>query len=219
MYSNRLLFLSCILVSTIIGTVNSFAQTTNNGPAINTSISLLDENLTADMEGAKALSESDFNSSYSSTNGFQMILKYKNTLDQISEDASGPTPEDMKTMMLSKWEYSLIKEAEIAYLTRDPDSEEDFISSTSEEVVKGPREIFLGGISYISKNNWTIWLNSQRITPSMLPEELISLDVQDTFVELEWYDEYTNTIYPVRLKPNERFNIDSQIFLTGPGAG
>jgi len=215
----RPLFLICVLVSVSVMSFTVVAQTTHNGPAIETSITILDENLTADIEEEDSSSEFSFGSTYSSASGFQTILKYKNTLDQISEGASGPSPEDMKTVMLSMWEQSLLKEAEIAYLTRSYDAEDgDIPSGESEEIVKGPREIFLGGISYISENNWTIWLNAQRITPSMLPEELISLDVRDTFIELQWYDEYTNTIYPVRLKPNERFNIDSQIFLTGAGA-
>ncbi|MCB9973342.1 MAG: hypothetical protein H6863_05360 [Rhodospirillales bacterium] len=79
----------------------------------------------------------------------------------------------------------------------------------------GIRELALGGIVYESKEDWTIWLNGRRITPNTIPGEIFDMTVYKEFVDLKWYDAYTNRLFPIRLRANERFNLDSRLFLTG----
>ena len=79
----------------------------------------------------------------------------------------------------------------------------------------GVRELALGGIVHRSGNDWTIWLNGKRITPEAIPEQVFDLTVYKEYIDIKWFDEYTNRIFPIRLRPNERFNLDGRIFLTG----
>ncbi len=79
----------------------------------------------------------------------------------------------------------------------------------------GRRYITLGGIVYKAENDWTIWLNGQRVTPEAVPEEVMDLRVYKDYVEFKWLDEFTNSIFPLRLRANQRFNMDMRIFLPG----
>ena len=79
----------------------------------------------------------------------------------------------------------------------------------------GVRELALGGIVHRSGDDWTIWLNGKRITPGAIPEQVFDLTVHKEYIDIKWFDEYTNRIFPIRLRPNERFNMDGRIFLTG----
>jgi len=77
------------------------------------------------------------------------------------------------------------------------------------------RFINLSGISYKSPRRWTIWLNKQRVTPKNIPPEILDLKVFKNYVEIQWFDEYTNQIFPIRLRAQERFNMDTKTFLPG----
>jgi hypothetical protein len=91
-------------------------------------------------------------------------------------------------------------------------------SMNEQEKPKPPpeaRELRMGGILYTAKNDWTIWLNEQRITPNALPPEIVELRVYRHYVDMKWYDDYTSRIFPIRLRAHQRFNLDSRIFLPG----
>lgn len=79
----------------------------------------------------------------------------------------------------------------------------------------GIRTISLGGILYSSAEKWVVWLNGRRITPTALPDEAISFWVTRDYVEVKWFDNYTNRIYPIRIRPHQRFDLDARIFLPG----
>lgn len=79
----------------------------------------------------------------------------------------------------------------------------------------GIRELALGGIIYKSDKDWAILLNGLRITPDTIPGEILDLKVSKDYVDIKWYDAYTNRLFPVRLRTNERFNLDSRLFLMG----
>lgn len=83
------------------------------------------------------------------------------------------------------------------------------------EVEPGIRELRLGGILYTGNTNWIIWLNGMRVTPAALPEQVIDLKVKNEYIEIVWYDEYSELIFPIRLRPHERFNLDSRMYLPG----
>lgn len=77
------------------------------------------------------------------------------------------------------------------------------------------REISLGGIVYDGPEDWTIWLNEQRVTPDAVPREVLSLEVFKDYIEVKWVDDYTNQVFPLRLRAHQRFNLDQRIFLMG----
>lgn len=138
-------------------------------------------------------------------------LDHQNNLNEI-----GMTPEYIRTiptLFFTKWQHALLVETRAGARSRPVTGALD----DEGKVVKGPREISLSGIVYKSKDKWTIWLNNKRVAPDALPEEVMDLNVYSEHIELEWFDAYTNQIYPIRIRPHQRFNLDSRIFL--PGAG
>jgi len=133
-------------------------------------------------------------------------------------------PTSIPPLLFTKWEYEAILDALRAVgktPVKKPSASE---LRESEELdrprykVKPPpeeRDITLNGIVYGGKKDWTIWLNGERITPQAVPEEVIDLRVYEHYIEIKWYDEYSQSVYPIRLKPHQRFNLDTRIFLPG----
>ncbi len=78
-----------------------------------------------------------------------------------------------------------------------------------------PRDLRVGGLLYKSSEDWVFWINGIRVTPSAKIKELKHVKVYQNYVEIKWFDAMTNTIYPVRIKPAQRFNIDARNFLPG----
>lgn len=130
-------------------------------------------------------------------------------------------PETLPSLFFTFWEHNAIKDARRARgLARPPTESELAMLSEGEtlERIRPPpeeREIKLGGIAYTRGGDWTIWLNSKRITPKALPKEIIELRVYKEYIEVKWLDDYTQQIFPIRLRPHQRFNMDSRIFLPG----
>ncbi len=77
------------------------------------------------------------------------------------------------------------------------------------------RNLILGGISFGDGVNWVIWLNKQRLTPTRLPVEVKYVKVYKDHVDLKWFDKLTSQLISVRLRPNQRFNLDARSFLPG----
>ena len=142
-----------------------------------------------------------------------------------NKDPSKPifNADEYTSLVFTHWEHVAIKDAvkyrgktrgvTEAELMRDLKKRED-----QAEKVKPPpeeREIRLSGIVYHGGKDWTIWLNEQRVTPDAIPEEVMDLKVYKTYIEFKWFDDYTNQIFPIRLRPHQRFNIDTRIFLPG----
>lgn len=123
-----------------------------------------------------------------------------------------PDPRTIPSLFFSPWTQALIKEYRgYIHMTPDPGGSGD----DGQPRQPGIRELVLGGISYVSAGDWTIWLNGQRITPDALPEQVHDLRVTGEYIDLKWYDAFTNIIFPVRLRPHQRFNLDTRIFLPG----
>jgi hypothetical protein len=93
----------------------------------------------------------------------------------------------------------------------------DLKTAPAEKVKPPPeeREITLGGIVYVDGDDWTIWLNGKRVNPKAIPKEVIDLKVYKEYVEMKWFDDYTNQIFPLRMRTHQRFNLDARIFLPG----
>lgn len=126
-------------------------------------------------------------------------------------------PAKLETLFFSLWQHSLLQDAKQKFRTRPPDASELATAADQGPKPRGHREISLGGIVYVNAEEWTVWLNNERITPKALPKEVLDIKVHRHYIELKWIDSYNNLIYPVRIRPHQRFNLDSRIFL--PGAG
>lgn len=131
---------------------------------------------------------------------------------------SQPTtrPEEMKSLIFTAWQYALLQEAKQLFITRPPSAGEASADPNAPKPA-GPREIALGGISFVNGGNWTVWLNNERIKPDAIPKAVLDIRVKKDHVDLKWYDISTDLIYPVRLRPHQRFNLDSRMFLPGTG--
>lgn len=79
----------------------------------------------------------------------------------------------------------------------------------------GPRELHLGSLVYIADDDWIVWLNDTEIRPGDIPERAIAMEVTRDHVDIQWFDPYTNQIFPVRLRPGQRFNMDMRLFMPG----
>lgn len=136
-------------------------------------------------------------------------------------------PPDMTSVLYTFWEYTALMDAKNSRrssgvqrgVTQDEiDRELRMSNAPAEPKPKPPpeeREIALGGIVYTSGNDWTIWLNGQRVTPDALPKEIIDLKVQRHYIDVKWLDDYTQRLYPIRLRAHQRFQLDARMFLPG----
>ena len=130
--------------------------------------------------------------------------------------------EQYPSLVFTYWEHIALKDARNSRgLVRPPTEAEltrDLKAGEQTPKPKPPpeqREIRLGGIVYHGKKDWVIWLNDKRVMPDALPSEVLDLNVYKGYVEMKWFDEWSNQIYPIRLRPHQRFNIDARIFLPG----
>lgn len=146
----------------------------------------------------------------------------KNRDMRITEKARQQSPDpglnDLLPLLFLKDEYVLLQDAKAKFVTRPPTASE--INQTNNNLREQPvdpgiRELSLAGIVYRGKKDWTIWFNEQRITPNAIPKEVLDLRVYRDYIEVKWYDEYNNLIFPIRLRPHQRFNLDSRLFLPG----
>ena len=140
--------------------------------------------------------------------------EFKDKYSKISVD-----PSAIPSLVFTPAQHVLLREARVGFNTRLPTLEELRDHPDPNDPNYRPpvalREISLGGIVFYSPDDWTIWLNSKRVTPDAMPTEAVDLRVYKEYIELRWFDSGTNQIYPIRLRPNQRFNIDGRIFLPG----
>lgn len=88
---------------------------------------------------------------------------------------------------------------------------------TARDGEMAPRILHLSGIVYANPQDWSIWLNGKQITPTSQPDEVRGLRVLRDYIELQWYDVETKAVVPVRLRPQQRFHLDTHSFLPGVG--
>lgn len=127
-------------------------------------------------------------------------------------------PSDIPSLIYAPWQHALLNEARIGFNTRVPTKGELDMGSPDDPNYKPPpsvRILNLGGIVFNTPDEWTIYLNGKRITPDAMPSEAVDLRVYKDFIELRWFDPQTNQIFPVRLRSNQKFNLDARIFLPG----
>lgn len=124
------------------------------------------------------------------------------------------------SIMFTYWEQASILDSKNSRGMVRPPTEQEIVQDEQNfenDVAPDPgiRTIVLAGIAYKTAKNWTIWLNDQRVTPTAIPKEVLDLKVYENYIEIKWFDEYKNQIVPIRIRPHQRFNLDSRIFLPG----
>lgn len=136
----------------------------------------------------------------------------KNKGKEIYERSSVPS------LVFTPSQYALLREARIGFNTRTPTSQELRMGDPNDPNYRPPaaiRDVALGGIAFESPDDWTIWLNGKRVTPDALPSEALDLRVYRDFIELKWFDSRSNQVFPIRLRPSQKFNLDTRVFLPG----
>lgn len=128
-------------------------------------------------------------------------------------------PSEIQSNFFTSEELELLRQARAGLITSLTDSEsgedEPTLTLEAPERPPGPRNIRLGGLVYLSKSDWALWLNEEEVRPNAIPSAILDLRVNKNYIELEWYDTQTNQIYPIRLRPNQTFNLDARLFLPG----
>lgn len=123
-----------------------------------------------------------------------------------------PEPKERSVVEVQEIPETDLRPPEPRQIVREPAPEpEKFVPPTEPSI----RELYLSGIAYNGPEKWTIWLNGSRVTPSNIPEEIFRINVENEFVEIIWHDKQTHNVYPIRLRPNQRFNLDARMFLPG----
>lgn len=161
-----------------------------------------------------------------SEQGFQEMLDRKGrasapTVDAVKKMVAQQEglpfdPGRMRSMFFTHWQYQALLDAKKSRgNVRAPTQSELNALGTVDKVKPANRDISLNGIVFVSEKDWTIWLNGMRVTPSAIPREVMDLQVHKHFIEVKWLDDYTNQIFPIRLRAHQRFNLDTRIFLPG----
>ncbi len=120
------------------------------------------------------------------------------------------------SLLFTYWQHQSIIDAKNKRgVVRPPTPSELEAIERGEDLPPAIRDITLGGIVYRGKDDWTIWLNGERVTPKAVPEEVLDLRVYKDYIEVKWIDETTNQVFPIRLRTHQRFNLDTRIFLPG----
>lgn len=141
-------------------------------------------------------------------------------IDEVSKTtvSSRKSMGKIPSLFFTYWQYKAILEAQQSRgVVRAPTKAElDALDRGDDfEPDPGVRNITLGGIVYKGDDDWVIWLNGERITPNAVPKQILDLRVFKNYIEVKWLDDFTNNIFPLRLRAHQRFNLDARIFLPG----
>lgn len=159
--------------------------------------------------------------------GFQEMLDRRGgtqapTVDSVkktvAENEGQPfNPSRIRSLFFTYWQHEALIDAKRSRGNVRPptQSELNALGAPGDKGRPANRDISLNGIVFVTDADWTIWLNGMRVTPSAIPREVLDLRVYKEYIEVKWLDDYTNQIYPIRLRAHQRFNLDTRIFLPG----
>jgi hypothetical protein len=133
-----------------------------------------------------------------------------------------PFPEGYRSLFYTEKEHKALLDSiarKITPLSRGDNEEEitaeDQVIAVKEQGPPPPRILHLSGIVYTSPQDWTLWLNGKRVSPKEMLPAIKDLRVAKEFIDLKWLDATSGETVPVRLRPHQRFNIDSKTFMPG----
>lgn len=118
-----------------------------------------------------------------------------------------------ESFFFSRNEVVAIKRAMSGFESALPSGEGD--GADGEAAPPPNRQIRVSGILYVSPDVWTVWVNGRRVIPGYLLPEIVDIRVERRFVYLEWYDQMTDTIISITLRPHQTYDIDTGILLPG----
>lgn len=128
---------------------------------------------------------------------------------------SAVDPSSIPSVLFTYWEHSAIVDARNSIGLVGTPKKSDKDANGEGKLKPENRDVSLGGIAYTNTAEWTIWLNGIRVTPKTVPGEILDLRVYKEYIEVKWFDDWSNKIYPIRLRPHQRFNLDTYMFLPG----
>ncbi len=79
----------------------------------------------------------------------------------------------------------------------------------------GPRAIAITGIIYNGSNDWTVWINNERVTPKNIPDRIMGINVSSDRVRLRWMDIGNQRIVNVTLRTNQIYLLDTDTIISG----
>jgi hypothetical protein len=84
------------------------------------------------------------------------------------------------------------------------------------QVIPPVRRIALAGVVYKAADDWLIWINGQKVTPTVSMKEIVDIQVEsDSKVHLKWFDIGLNGVIDITMKPNETYDIVTGVLLPG----
>lgn len=136
--------------------------------------------------------------------------------------ASSAVPRE--SIFFTPEEIVILQQARQGYLDNRFQTEVP-VESAAENVVDGEKDeapidrgrriLTLAGVVYQSPQDWTIWLNGERVTPRNIPENIRSLTVNADHVRLRWFDKAENRIVNITLRPHQHYNLDLDTIAPG----
>ncbi|MEZ0226415.1 MAG: hypothetical protein ACAH83_17800 [Alphaproteobacteria bacterium] len=82
-------------------------------------------------------------------------------------------------------------------------------------VIPPIRRIALSGVVYKAADDWLIWINGQKVTPTVSMKEIVDIQVEREKVHLKWFDIGANYIIDITMRPNETYDITTGVLLPG----
>jgi len=71
-------------------------------------------------------------------------------------------------------------------------------------------------VVYKAADDWLIWINGQKVTPTVSMKEIVDIQVEsDSTVHLKWFDIGLNGVIGITMKPNETYDIVTGVLLPG----
>lgn len=87
--------------------------------------------------------------------------------------------------------------------------------SAAGQVIPPIRRIALSGVVYTAANDWLIWINGQKVTPTVSMKEIVDIKVEREKVHLKWFDIGANYVIDITMRPNETYDITTGVLLPG----
>lgn len=117
-----------------------------------------------------------------------------------------------KSLFLTPNEITSILQARQGYLAPEEAFDEE---NQLEPIDNGTRILSLAGIVYVDRNDWTIWLNGERVTPANIPDRVIDLTVKRDRIHLKWFDIQEQRVVVITLRSHQRYDLDSGLLMPG----
>lgn len=77
------------------------------------------------------------------------------------------------------------------------------------------RRIILSGLIYKAADDWLVWINGQKVTPSVSMKEIVGIKVDREVVHLQWFDIGLNGVINITMRPNQTYDIVTGVLLPG----